>query len=158
IPAPIRPEPRTPTFLIFFIALSYFSNTFVVLVSDLPFLAAIARIASQPPKPQPARSGHRKGQPLGPFHHLHPWSGQQLVETEPGRLLRRKPVKIDVDQTAAAPLVLADEVEGRRLHLAGVDPQPLPDTAGEHGLAAAQLTRKQEDAVRRQLQGQSAPE
>ncbi|HSS76314.1 MAG TPA: hypothetical protein VLV54_06170 [Thermoanaerobaculia bacterium] len=105
---------------------------------------------------QPARSRHGEREPLGPFHHLHPRSGQQLVETEPRGLLRRKPVEVDVDQASATPLVLADEIEGRRLYLPGVNPQSLADAAGEHGLAAAQLARKQENAVRRQLQGQGA--
>src|SRR6185369_12570529 len=64
-----------------------------------------------------------------------------------------------VHQPAApCPAVLADQAEGRRLHLVRIDSQPFRDALRQHGLAGPEVAREKEDAVRRQLAGEDGTE
>src|SRR5262249_20710322 len=110
------------------------------------------------PECPPQRGPQGEGQALRPLHHLDSRTGEQLLEPQGRRLLRLQPVEVDVNQGTAAPPVLADQGEGRRLHLARLDPEPPGDAAGEDGLAAPQLAREEKDTVRRQLGGERRAE
>src|SRR3954471_3271391 len=151
MPEPIRPQPSTPTFLIFFIRslLSGISWMSLRVFDDLPAFPFGG--IRQTGEPQTARSRHVERQPLRPLHHLDPRPGQQLLQAERRRLLGGESIEIDVHQPSAAPPVLADQGEGGGLYLTGRDPQRLPDPPAEHGLAGPQVAREEEDAVRRQL-------
>src|SRR5436305_3682932 len=149
MPEPIRPQPSTPTFLIFFMRslLSGISwMVFFGLLDDLPPLAPV-----DPGEAQDPRSRHGEREPLRPLHDLDPRPGQQLLQAERRRLLGGQSIEVDVHQPSAAPPVLADQGEGGGLYLTGPEPQRLPDPPGEHGLARPQIAREEEDAVRRQL-------
>src|SRR4051812_42183577 len=151
MPEPIRPQPSTPTFLIFFIRslLSGISWMSLRVFDDLPAFPFGG--IRQTGEPQTARSRHVERQPLRPLHHLDPRPGQQLLQAERRRLLGGESIEIDVHQPSAAPPVLADQREGGGLYLIGCDPQRLADPPAEHGLARPQIAREEEDAVRRQL-------
>src|SRR5436305_10296366 len=150
MPEPIRPQPSTPTFLIFFMRslLSGISWSLSIFDDLPPFAFGGIR---QTGEPQDARSRHVEREPLRPLHHLDPRPGQQLLQAERRRLLGRQSIEIDMHQPSAAPPVLADQGEGGGLYLTAHQSQRLADPPGEHGLAGPQIARAEEDAVRRQL-------
>src|SRR5215203_4366832 len=143
----MSPEPRTPTFWIFFMP---------SLLSGM--CLEICRFYDLPPFPlpfedEPQSPRHAERQPLGPLHDLDPGTGQQLLEPQGGGLLRAQAVEVDVDEPAR---MLSDQGVRRRLHLAGIDPQSFADPPRQDGLAAPQLAREEQHAIRGQLPDQLA--